>query len=123
MISTLFEVFSDPVVIFVFGWAVGIYLVIVVDWVARKRKAFNLEEEMMAKKEMEKVDSPVIKTLGALEPGKVYVLQVNFSVANMQHLEQIAKYLVKEGIRFIVIGSDMNFVSVPEGYELIKSKK
>ena len=63
-----------------------------------------------------------IEELRALEPGKLYCLQVDMALVDYEHLEALMDGLNQQNIKLAVIGKDMNFVSVPEGYELVKKK-
>ena len=63
-----------------------------------------------------------IETLTALEPGKLYCLQVDMASVSYDHLEALMDGLSQQNIKLVVIGKDMNFMSVPEGYEVIKKK-
>lgn len=63
---------------------------------------------------------PLIGKVDSLEPGKIYCLQIDETVDNWTWIENISKGLVDQGILLVVIGQNMNFVSIPEGYEIIK---
>jgi len=63
-----------------------------------------------------------IEELQTLEPGKLYCLQVDMALVDYEHLEALMDGLNQQNIKLAVIGKDMNFVSVPEGYELVKKK-
>jgi len=69
------------------------------------------------------MNSKEIKDAWALEPGKIYCLQVKFDEVDWDSLEQLVTYLAKEGIQIVVISQDMHFVSIPEGYEVKKKEK
>ena len=62
----------------------------------------------------------MLKKLGVLEPGKIYVLQIDYTSVDWSVIESTAQCLAEQGIKLIVINKDMSFVSVPEGYKLIK---
>ena len=63
-----------------------------------------------------------IETLTVLEPGKVYCLQVDMALVYYDHLEALMDGLSQQNIKLAVIDKNMNFVSVPEGYEVTKKK-
>jgi len=69
------------------------------------------------------LDDPAMKMLGVLEPGKTYVLQIDTARANWDSIENLAAGLRDEGITIAVIDKNVNFVSVPEGYKIIKEKQ
>lgn len=64
-----------------------------------------------------------VKTISALEPGKIYCLQIDMSTVDWEHISILVKGLNDRGILLVVIGQDMNFVSIPKGYEVIKKEE
>jgi hypothetical protein len=67
----------------------------------------------------EALGDPSMQVLGTLEPGKIYCIQVDMKTVNWDTLTQIADVLLEKNILFVVVDKDMNFVSMPEGYEVI----
>jgi len=65
-------------------------------------------------------DNPEIKILGTLEPGKIYCLQVNIGAVDVDSICSIVETLAEKDILTVCIDQSMNFVSVPEGYEVVK---
>jgi len=63
-----------------------------------------------------------IENLSSLEPGKLYCLQVDMDTVDIDAYRQIAEELAKEGIRIVVIDKNAKFVSLPDGYEVIKTE-
>ena len=61
-----------------------------------------------------------IKDVYALEPGKIYCLQVDIGTVNCDWLEAIVKGFKLLDITIVVIDKGMNFVPMPEGYEITK---
>jgi len=65
----------------------------------------------------EVLNEPTVQMMGVLEPGKIYVLQIDDGV-DIEVVCEIADELLKENIRIVLINKDMNFVQVPKGYEI-----
>ena len=63
-----------------------------------------------------------IKELSELDPNKIYALRISDDTYhNMEEVDkELAAIKEKWGLRIIVLDSDMNFVSIPEGYEIKK---
>lgn len=59
-----------------------------------------------------------IENVDSLEPGKIYCLQIDETIDNWAWVEMISKSLADQGILLVIIGKNMNFVSIPEGYEI-----
>ena len=70
----------------------------------------------------EALNNPTTKVLGVLEPGKIYCLQVDETLDNWDWIESISKGLQSQGIVLVVVGKNMNFVKIPEGYEIKKKE-
>lgn len=67
------------------------------------------------------LDEPAMKMLGVLEPGKTYVLQVDdWSAVNPEIMEKFWVGLKDNEITIVVIDKNVNFVSIPDGYEIVK---
>lgn len=66
------------------------------------------------------LDNSEVKVVGALEPGKIYCLQTDMSSVNMEWIGSMADYLVRKDIFVILLDQNMNFISIPEGYTVIK---
>lgn len=63
-----------------------------------------------------------IENIKALEPGKVYVLEVNFFDIDLEVIRRVIEEAARSfDIRFIVIDKNtMEIKSVPDGYDLVK---
>lgn len=79
--------------------------------------------DQFAKDVAEAFDDPMFKTLGVLEPGKLYCLQIDSNTVDWGYLEALANGLRDQGTWVAVIDKDMNFVSVPEGCEIVRKKE
>ena len=71
----------------------------------------------------EALDNPVIQRLGTLEPGKVYCLQIDLGAVDTDWVLQIAEDLRMKNILIVLVDKNMNFLSVPEGYEMVKKEE
>lgn len=71
----------------------------------------------------EAFDDPIFKTLGVLEPGKLYCLQIDTGTTDLKMLTAVLDYLSVKGVRVLTIDKSMKFVSIPEGYEIKKEGK
>lgn len=69
------------------------------------------------------MDPKQIKEVFAFEPGKIYCLQVDLNTVNWEHLEAIATHFSKFNIVVVIIDKSMEFVQIPEGYEITKKEK
>ena len=68
-------------------------------------------------------EDPKISIVGSLEPGKIYVLKVDtLSSVWVDLVEEIVRICKEYNIKIVLIGEGMEFVSVPEGYELVKKE-
>jgi len=65
-----------------------------------------------------------VQLLGALEPrsGRVYCLQVDMNTVDMEFAGRIVKSLEDRDINVVVVDQNLNFVSIPEGYEVVKKE-
>lgn len=70
----------------------------------------------------EALGNPSMQVLGTLEPGKIYCIQVDMKTVDWNVLEQITDVLMEKNILFVVVDKDMNFVPMPEGYEIINTE-
>lgn len=68
------------------------------------------------------LNNPEVRMLGMLEPGKVYCLQVDLHTIDMEFCVDIFEEFAKKDITIIFVGKDMNFVNVPEGYEVVRKE-
>jgi maleate cis-trans isomerase len=66
------------------------------------------------------LDNSEVKVVGQLEPGKIYCLQVKLGSVDVDRIFEVCEGLRNKGIEVIVLDSSASFVSVPEGYEIIK---
>ena len=82
----------------------------------------TLKMDKFLKEATEAFENPSLRKLGVLEPGKLYCLQIDMSKAHWELIETLAECLGEQDIRLVVIDKDMNFVSVPKGYEMVKKK-
>jgi len=67
---------------------------------------------------LEKILEP--KVIGILEPGKIYCLQVDLKSVNWEALEEQLRVWAYSGIYVAVIDQNAKFVSIPEGYKIVK---
>ena len=67
------------------------------------------------------LDNSEVKVVGQLEPGKIYCLQLES--VNMDWIFEVCEHLRKKGIEVVVLNSSASFISVPEGYEIVKIVK
>jgi len=67
---------------------------------------------------LEKILEP--KVIGILEPGKIYCLQVDLKSVNWEALEEQLRVWAYSGIYVAVIDQNVKFVSIPEGYKIVK---
>jgi len=70
----------------------------------------------------EALDNPNARMLGVLEPGKIYCIQVDIGKTNIHMFESVWDFFSSNNIQVIVIDQNMNFISIPEGYEVVKKE-
>jgi len=61
-----------------------------------------------------------LKPLGILEPGKIYCLQIDSKLVDWEALEEQLRVWAYSGIYVAVIDQNAKFVSIPEGYKIVK---
>ena len=69
------------------------------------------------------MDSKKIKDVYALEPGKIYCIQMDLNDVNWEYLEAVVKGLKTFDIQIVVLDKNMQFVRIPEGCEMVKKKE
>jgi len=83
----------------------------------------QLSDLLQRAAEIIKCSRSEVKVVGQLEPGKIYCLQVELESVNMDWIFEVCEHLRKKGIEVVVLNSSASFVSVPEGYEIVKIVK
>lgn len=68
------------------------------------------------------MDAKEIQKVYALEPGKIYCLQIDPSITDLRYLEAIITGFKQLDITIVAIDQTMKFVPVPEGYEVVKKQ-
>ena len=67
-------------------------------------------------------DALDIGIVGSLEPGRIYVLVVDFANCNVGGLEDLIRGLREFSIEVVCIDKNsMEFVNIPDGYEIVKT--
>ena len=62
------------------------------------------------------------RSFNSIRTWEIYCLQVDMALVDYEHLEALMDGLNQQNIKLVVIDKNMNFVSVPEGYEVVKKE-
>lgn len=70
----------------------------------------------------EAINNPATEMLGILEPGKTYCLQLDTSSADLEWVTNVLEAFEAKNISVALINQDMNFVSIPDGYDVVRKE-